>query len=74
MTRIAPIPDEKAGWLVRFGHPGFAYAKIAGFLLLQASLAALVGLSLWSVFSGSQKNYAGGSPEPPAQSASGSDA
>ena len=51
--------DEGAGWLVRFGHPGFAWVKIAGFLLLQGSLAALVGLSMWSVFSGSQRNYSG---------------
>jgi hypothetical protein len=50
--------DEGAGWLVRFAHPGFAYAKIAGFLLLQGSLATLVGISLWSVFSGSQRSYA----------------
>lgn len=49
--------DEGSGWLVRFVHPGFAYAKIAGFLLLQTSLATLMGLSLWSVFSGSQDNY-----------------
>jgi hypothetical protein len=49
--------DEGAGWLVRFVHPGFAYLKIAGFLLLQASLATLVGVSLWSVFSGSQRHY-----------------
>jgi hypothetical protein len=54
--------DEGGGWLVRFGHPGFAWLKIAGFLLLQGSLAALVGLSLWSVFAGSQRNYAGASP------------
>ena len=30
----AALLDEGAGWLVRFVHPGFAYAKIAGFLLL----------------------------------------
>ena len=34
----------------------FAYAKIAGFLILQASLAALVGISLWSVFTGGAKS------------------
>lgn len=58
--------SEGAGWLVRYAHPGFAFAKIAGFLLLQASLAALVGVSLWSVFSGTQRNYAetGVRPEP----------
>jgi hypothetical protein len=52
--------DEGASWLVRFVHPGFAYLKIAGFLALQTSLAVLVGLSLWAVFSGSQRNYSGG--------------
>jgi len=54
---VAAALDEGAGWLVRFGHPDFAILKIAGFLLLQGSLAALVGLSLWSVFAGSQRNY-----------------
>jgi hypothetical protein len=49
--------DEGASWLVRFVHPGFAWLKIAGFLLLQASLATLVGVSLWAVFAGSQDNY-----------------
>jgi hypothetical protein len=56
---VAAALDEGAGWLVRFGHAGFAWLKIAGFLLLQGSLAALVLLSLWSVFAGSQNNYAG---------------
>ena len=57
---VAALLDEGGGWLVRFGHPGFAWVKIAGFLLLQGSLAALVGLSLWSVFGGSQSNYQSG--------------
>ena len=48
---------EAAGWLVRFVHPGFAYAKIAGFLALESSLAALVILGLWAVFVGSQRSY-----------------
>jgi hypothetical protein len=62
----AALLDEGASWLVRFGSPHFAYLKIAGFLLLQASLAALVGISLWSVFGGSQRNYdgRGGGDEP----------
>ncbi|MCG8589303.1 MAG: hypothetical protein MJE66_08425 [Proteobacteria bacterium] len=49
--------DEGAGWLVRFVSPGFAWLKVAGFLLLQGSLAALIILSLWAVFSGTQRNY-----------------
>ena len=56
---LAAILDEGAGWLVRFVSPNFAYAKIAGFLLLETSLAVLVAVSLWSVFAGTQRNYDG---------------
>ena len=56
---LSAFLNEGASWLVRFVHPGFAYAKIAGFLLLQTSLAVLVAISLWSVFAGSQRNYDG---------------
>jgi hypothetical protein len=52
--------DEGGGWLVRFAGPGFAWVKIAGFLSLQASLAALIALSLWAVFRGAARNYTGG--------------
>jgi len=52
--------EESAGPLVRWGGAGFAWTKIAGLLLLQGSLAALVGIALWSVFAGRQAaNYAG---------------
>ncbi|HET6304961.1 MAG TPA: hypothetical protein VFG80_09275, partial [Myxococcota bacterium] len=47
------------GWLVRFAHPAFAYLKIAGFLLLQGSLAVLVVVSLWAVLRGSSESYTG---------------
>ena len=53
------LVDEGSGWLVRFVHPGFAYLKIIGFLSLEISLAALMGFSLWAVFSGSQASYRG---------------
>ena len=56
--------DEAASWLVRYGHPVFAYAKIAGFLLLETSLAVLIGVSLWAVFAGSQRHYAPAAGEP----------
>jgi hypothetical protein len=42
--------DEAGGWLVRFVHPGFAYAKIAGFLGLQTTLGLMivvVGYAVW---------------------------
>jgi len=57
---FSALASEGAGWLVRYGGAGFAWTKIAGVLLLQGSLAALVGIALWSVFAGSQaQNYAG---------------
>lgn len=37
---LAGIGDELSGWAVRFVHPGFAFAKIGMFLLLQ-------GVILW---------------------------
>jgi hypothetical protein len=57
---LSGLLDEGSGWLVRFASPLFAYAKIAGFLLLQTSLAALVFLSVWSVTAGTSANYRSG--------------
>lgn len=54
--------DEGAGWLVRFVHPAFAWLKVAGFLLLQTSLLALMIVSLWAVFRGSERHYRGSEP------------
>ena len=51
---------EGASWLIRFVHPGFAYLKIASFLLMQGSLLALMAISLWSVFAASARNYKSG--------------
>lgn len=51
--------DEGAGWGVRYLHPGFAWVKVGGFLLLQGSLATLIGLSVWAVFRGNAQNYTG---------------
>jgi hypothetical protein len=58
------LVDEGAGWLVRFVHPLFAYVKIAGFLALEASLAVLICVSLWAVFSGTQDAYRGNGTPP----------
>jgi len=59
---VSALLDEGAGWLVRFAHPGFAWLKVLGFLALQTSLAALILLSLWSVFRGSSQSYRSGEP------------
>jgi len=61
---LSAILDESAGWLVRFASPSFAYLKIAGFLMLETSLAVLVAIALWSVLAGSQRSYEGQLPEP----------
>ena len=53
----AALLDEGAGWLVRFVWPGFAVLKVAGFLLLETSLAALMVTCLWAVFGGSSAAY-----------------
>jgi hypothetical protein len=42
LTYISALADEAGGWLVRFVHPLFAYFKIASFLVLEFSLAALI--------------------------------
>jgi len=57
---FSALLDEGGGWLVRFVHPGFAYVKIFGFLALEGSLAILVLVSLWAVFTGSQDTYRDG--------------
>ncbi len=57
---VSAALDEGAGWAVRFVSPLFAWAKIAGFLLLQTSLGALVVISLWSVLRGTSASYRSG--------------
>ena len=42
LTYLAALADEAGGWLVRFVHPLFAYFKIAAFVILEFSLAALL--------------------------------
>lgn len=50
--------NEASGWLVRFVHPGFAYAKILGFLTLQISLLVLMVSAAWSLFTRAPSAYA----------------
>jgi len=61
----AALLDEGGGWLVRFVHPLFAYVKIAGFVILEGSLAVLICVSLWAVFAGTQESYRNGQPQAP---------
>ncbi len=47
---LSAIANEAASWLVRYAHPDFAYFKIASFILLEFSLAALILLVTLSLF------------------------
>jgi hypothetical protein len=53
--------DEAGGWLVRFVHPGFAYAKIAGFLTLQITLGVMLAIVGYGVVRTPPNAYRNGS-------------
>ncbi len=57
------LADEAAGWLTRFASPAFAYLKIAAFLTLQATLAALVIAVAWALLSGQPNDYRSSAPD-----------
>ncbi len=47
---LSALAEESGGWLIRFVDPGFVWVKIAGFVILQASLVFLLSslaLFLW---------------------------
>ena len=49
LTYISALADEAGGWLVRFVHPLFAYYKIAAFIMLEISIAALLFVVIFSL-------------------------
>lgn len=57
---VAALLDEGAGWLVRFVSADLAILKVVGFVALQGSLAALIVIALWAVFTASSRNYRSG--------------
>lgn len=44
---LSSLLNEASGWLVRFVHPGFAWLKVASFVVSQASVAFLIGALTW---------------------------
>lgn len=54
------LADEAAGWLVRFVHPAFAWLKLAGFAVLQGSLAIMIVIVAWAVWTTPPNGYRGG--------------
>lgn len=57
---VAALLDEGSGWLVRFVSADLAILKVIGFVALQGSLAALIFIALWAVFTASSRNYRSG--------------
>ncbi len=51
--------DEAAGWLVRYVHPAFAWAKLVGFVGIQTTLALLVGVVGYAVWRTPPNAYRG---------------
>ena len=55
---LGAIGDEGAGWLVRFVDPRFAYFKITMFLLMEVSLAVLIGIVIYGLISQRRRQHA----------------
>jgi len=62
---IAGMGDELSGWGVRFLHPGFAFAKIGFFLLLQSTILFLMVMVAWSLLFGLPSAYTRDSDQAP---------
>ena len=51
------LGDIAGGWLVRFVSPGFAYFKLVSFAVLQISLAVIIGVIIYHLFSSTKSVY-----------------
>ena len=51
--------DEASSWLIRFVHPGFAWAKMLGFVGLQTSLGLMIAAVSWAVWVTPPNDYGG---------------
>ena len=63
LSFAAALGDEAAGWLVRFVAPAFAYLKIAAFLTLQTTLAAMLVAVAWALVTAQPNAYRDGEDE-----------
>jgi len=51
------LGDITSGWLIRYVSPVFAYLKIASFLVLLTSLALLMIIVVWYLYSSQKSGY-----------------
>ena len=61
---VSGITGELAGWGVRFVHPGFAYLKIASFLVLEGSILVLMILVTRALVTNQPSHYTTGMTKP----------
>jgi hypothetical protein len=54
------LADESAGWLIRYVAPGFAYLKIAGFVVLQATLGFMIAAVVCTLATAQPNDYRSG--------------
>lgn len=54
---LSAFGDIAGGWLIRYVSPEFAYFKIASVVVLQVSLAALMIIVVWFLYSAQKIRY-----------------
>lgn len=54
---LSALGDIAGGWLIRYVSPNFAYLKIASITVLQISLAALMIITIWFLYSARKGSY-----------------
>ena len=61
---VSGMTGELAGWGVRFVHPGFAYLKIASFLVLESVILLLMLLVTRALLTNQPSSYTTGMTKP----------
>jgi hypothetical protein len=54
---MSALGDIAGGWLIRYLSPEFAYLKLASFAVLQISMAALMIIVVWFLYSAQKTRY-----------------
>jgi len=54
---LSALGDIAGGWLIRYVSPYFAYLKITSVIVLQVSLAMLMIITIWYLYSAGKKSY-----------------
>lgn len=54
---LSALGDISSGWLIRYVSPAFAYLKIASFIVLLTTLAVLMIIVIWYLYSSQKTAY-----------------